>query len=276
MLEILKKIVSEFDEVKDWAIYEVDTDSQELYITLTDIEAERNVNTVNYNATLYLEKEIEGQKYTGSASRSFSPDSTEDEIREAIKETIFAASLALNQYYELPDYEESNAECLIYDTEVVADKRKSIDKIKNEIIGAIEKIEGVRLSSCEIFIRHNKVHDLNSKGLNEKYDTSMITLDVVLLAGEGENEVESQFIRKERFIETLDVANLVERYAKYALDNINASLPKSGKFNVIFTEEALDNFFEYYMAQVSGGSIYNKTSKFNCGDEMVKDVEVKR
>ena len=126
MLNKLKDIISEFSEVKDWTLYEINTDSQELYITLTENEAERNINTLQYTVILYLEKEIDGKKYTGTASRSFASDSNDEEIRKSINEVVFAASLALNQYYELPEYEKSDVELQICDKELIADKRKSI------------------------------------------------------------------------------------------------------------------------------------------------------
>ncbi len=146
-------------------------------------------------------------------------------------------------------------------------------EIKSKIFQVFEDKDDVRLASAEIFLTYSENLQINSRGLEYQNNMTRIMLEAVIIAGSGENEVESSLIRNERFIDILDVDNLLSRYIKYAKENLIAKLPESGKYKVIFTEEALLDFFDYYKTQSSGGAVYNQFSKFKLQDELVKDAQ---
>jgi PmbA protein len=269
----IMKILKSYKEITDWTLEMIDKNRDEMYLIFNETESLRNVTELEYFTTIYVTKEIDGVKYTGSGSRTFTPDMTESEIRKQVEETIFSASLALNPYYSLPEKEDNSEEYPMCDREIAKNRKETLEKMRNSIYKNISAEKGVRMASAEVFLTYSKVKFLTSKGIFHKYDATKIMLEIVMLAGQGKNEVESHLIRNERFLSVLDIENLIPRYAKYARDNINASIPKSGKYDVIFTEESLADFFNYYLSQTSGASIYNKISKFKLNDELVKDAK---
>ena len=74
-------------------------------------------------------------------------------------------------------------------------------------------------------------------------------------------------------LDKLELQETIGRYAQYARDNVNAELPKSGKATIIFTEEALEHFFDYYQTKTMAPVLYNKMSDWEVGQEVIETEE---
>ena len=266
------KILKENSEISDWMMERSDIYKDELYLIFDETESVRSVNTESYYVVIYVNKKIEGVDYTGTCSRSFLPGMDETEIKRQIDEAVFSASLALNPHFEISDNKENELEYNACDELFRSNRKQALEDIKESIYRRFAGEKEIKLSSAEIFLTYSKNLILTSRGVSYENEMTKIMLEVVMLAGSGEKEVESHLIRNERFLSVLDIDALLDRYITYAKENLAAVLPHSGKFKVIFTEEALDTFFEYYQSQLSGSMVYNKMAKFKIGDEIVKDV----
>src|SRR4030067_430344 len=67
---------------------------------------------------------------------------------------------------------------------------------------------------------------------------------------------------RSRFYNTLKIGNTVKEYAVYAFDSLTAQLPPTGRFDVVFSGEALDTLFNWFTVQAGGGTRCQLWSKF--------------
>lgn len=267
------EIIKEFKEVADWTISKLSISKNELYLIIDKTEAERVVKSDKYTVVLYVDKVVNDKKMRGMSYQTFTADLSEEEIRKLIGDAVFAASLALNPHYELEENTQINIEYQACDEFVFENPTKAISEIKYQILKGIDREDGVKMASAEVFITCSKSEFHTSRGLSHSTKKTRIMLEMVMLTGENGNEVESSLIRNERYLEILNIPNLIEEYAEHARNSLEAKLPESGKFDVIFTGEALSEFFNYYIVQCSGSSAYYKTSKFVIENDVVSDVK---
>jgi PmbA protein len=267
------EIVEGYDEISDWTLEVMDSGGNELYLIFNEPESIRHTRVTSYILTLYVSRkpsDPEGiEEMTGSATRIFTSGLGEDLVREQIEEAIFAASLALNPRYSLAEKNENDLTYESCDNRVASAPKSTLDNIRKILVNTIRSEPDIKLSSAEIMLTISDTELINSRGLCHKNRSSRILLEFVMLAGNGANEVETFSLMEERFLDILDVENLVRRYAKYTRDNLTAILPKTGQYDVILTEEALDALFSYYAYHVSGPAIHDGISKFRPGQAVV-------
>jgi PmbA protein len=273
MIERIIELVKSFPEISDWSISKSELRKNEIYLIQDKTESERIVSSDTYTVSLYVDKEIEGNKMRGMAYQIFSSDLPDEDVKKLISDAIFAASLGLNPHYNLDEKKENEEEHLACDCYLYENTADAVTEIKAQIFQSMAKEKDVKLASAEVFITCSGNRFVTSRGVDVTENKTRIMLEVVMLAGEGENEVESSVIRNERYLEVLDIPNLIKEYAAHARNSLVAALPDSGKFDVIFTGEALQNFFDYYVAQCSGSSAYYKTSRFELGKDVVSEAK---
>ncbi len=273
MINQIKQLIKEIDGISDWSISKNIIKRVEEYFIADTRESLREVNEERYTVIVYVDKMLNDNKMRGMAYQTFSSNTSLAKVESLIKDAVFAASLALNPYYPLADKAE-NDEC--YDTcdqSVFDNPKAAIKEVSKQLITSLANEEQVKLASAEIFITCRENTFVTSKGLTSNNKSTNIMLEAVMLSGSGENEVESSFIRNERFLDLLNTCELVKEYAEHARNSLIAVLPESGKFDVIFTGEALNSFFDYYAFQASGYAAYNKAGKFSLNDHIAKDVK---
>lgn len=267
------EIVKSFSEVSDWSINRSEIRNNEIYLIQDKTESERIVTSDTYSVVLYVDKEVDGKMMRGMAYQTFSADLGDTEVKKLLSDAIFAASLGLNPHYNLDSKEDNDTEYLACDKRLYDNTENAVTEIKEQIFTAIKNEEDVKLASAEVFITCSSSRFITSRGVDSLSKKTRIMLEVVMLAGEGENEVESSVIRNERYLDILDIPNLLKEYAAHARNSLVAELPTSGKYDVIFTGEALGDFFNYYISQCSGSSAYYKSSRFKLGKEVVSDMK---
>ncbi len=270
MKDKIIKCLKTFTEISDWTVDINHKSKKELYLIFNQPESIRQIDTDSYQLAIFVNQEQEGKQYTGTASISILPNSDETSIKKQISEAIFAAKLVLNPIYQIAECHKENINHDICDPNISKDLNFTLNNVKETLVNAIEKEADVRMSSAEIMLSINDRNFVTSKGLDTKSSDSEILFELVLLSGEGDKESETFTLREERFLDVLDIENIVSQYAKYTRENVDAVLPETGKFKVILTEESLSEFFNYYAYQVSAAAIFNKSSKFKIGENIVQ------
>ncbi len=272
MEKMLLDLLKNSDKIDNWKLEVVEENRDEMYLIFDQVEQKRIVEELLYKIEILVNVEENGKKYTGKGSFQVLPGEDLEIIEARLNDAIVAAKLTLNPFYEYDDFVESDIVVDNCDKDILNSKSAVMDDLKNRIYNVVDRSE-VKLASSELFLKIFDIVEYNSKGLENHSKKSEVVFEAVLMAGEGENEVESHLIRQERFVENLDIDKTLKKYIEFAKDNIEAGLPKSGKFDVVFTEEALDTFFSYYAAQVEAGMKYNKMSTFELGDKIVDNFK---
>jgi len=271
MKEKIISLLKAHQEIGSWDLTVNREERDELYLIFDTVEQKRRIEEILYHIEILVHKEKEGKRLTGSARFQALPGESEEEIRQKIDDAVIAASLALNPFYDYDAFVPVTEKTEACDPLIRSDRARAMDEMKETIFAMMKENSDVRLASAEIFLTLIRQERFNSKGLSHTGEKSKALLEAVFLTGTGENEVESVLTREERFIKNIDLENVLQKYMGFARDNLKAQLPQTGKYDVIFTEEALEEFFDFYTSQLNASMKFNKMSVFNPGDAIARE-----
>lgn len=132
-------------------------------------------------------------------------------------------------------------------------------RCENTALGFDERCtnsDGATLASYEGF----KVYG-NSHGQLVGYPSSRHSLSCVMIASEDEDMQRDYAYTVNRDFNLLDSAESVgEQSAKEALSRLNARKIDTGKFPVMFRADIANTFWGHFIAAISGGNLYRKSS----------------
>jgi predicted Zn-dependent protease len=146
---------------------------------------------------------------------------------------------------------------------------------EDRIRAAVAKEKNIRLSAAEFFIDNIESRLLNHKGLDVSQEESFIQTEFILLATNGTTENEYINRTTRRFGQDLDLEREVAQSALFARDATAASLPKTGSFPVLLSDEPLDQLFNPLIARASARLKYNKMVQTELGQSVVEKGTVK-
>jgi len=270
MFDYITGELSKRADISAWQVMRVDTRSNQLFLIKDGVESERRVDTVKYHVTIHQERTEDGKAVLGESSFVYIEG---EEIGPKLDLAVTMAQGVSNQPWSLPGPDQRYMGSEVKDASIAMSAEKVIEKIKEELIHSVDGLEGVRLSSSEVFADYHEYQFVNSLGLKASEADTAILWEYVLLTGEGHGEVESSGIKQVRFYKDLKVRETLKKYAGYAKDSLTAKPPESGVFDVVFAEEALDNLFNSFVAHAGGSAAYQGWSRFEKGRPVIDNPE---
>jgi len=262
----IQDFLSRQKSVTSWELTRVNRVEHQRYLTMGEMESQRSVESENVYVRLYMERKENGKTVLGESGVSLNPG---DDFREHIKASMEMASLVANQPFPLPGPGGTYLHVETRDYEAASNPFRTLDSINHEIRTACE--EDIALSSAEIFVRESHLYFINSMGLDLHDKKTRIFVDFVLLTGESEkNEVESHGFKNVRFLRDLTIGEMVKEYARFARESLVARTPPTGTFDVVFSHEALDTFFNYFKGQAQGAAKHQGWSHFEQGKSIAE------
>lgn len=254
-----------------WQIRRIKSRSNQLYLIGHDTESKRTVDTERYVITVFVEREVDGRKVLGESEFLFIPG---ENLDSKINQATSMAALVANEPFALPEaglhYEAPET----VDREIIDQPGKVIDRIKDDIFTAVDAEKRLCLSAAEIYANFQEIALLNSQGLRAKREETDLYTEFVLMAGrDGCDEVEAGTAKRARFYSNLQIGELLKEYAGYAFDSLNAKLPPTGRFDVVFSGEALDTLFKWFVEQAGGAAKYQRWSLFEEGRPVINSPE---
>ncbi|MEW6328250.1 MAG: metallopeptidase TldD-related protein [Thermodesulfobacteriota bacterium] len=256
--------LSSVKELTAWEVTQVKRRDSQLYTIFQDVENIREVTSEEFQVKVYLTYMRDGQSFLGESSFVLTGD---DIIGPKIKSAVEMARLIANRPFSLPEPGQAYPAVKAFDAKVASDPAYYIEQIHGELIAF--SYPGIELSSSEIFIAESTYILLNSTGLRARREETEIMLDFVLLAGNKDKEGEIDGLKRCRLYDDLNLAPTLNKYAAYARDLLTAESPPTGLYDVIFAEEALDTFFNYFVAQAGGQAAYQGWSQFKENEPIV-------
>ena len=257
-----------------WQIRRSRSRSNQLYLIGHDTESKRTVDIDRYAITVFVEREAEGRKVLGESECLYTPG---DELKTKIEQSAAMAALVANEPFMLPEAGQKYELPDTVDLEIKERSDAVIDRIKDDIFSAVGSEKGVCLSAAEIYANHQDITVLNSRGLRVEREETEIYAEFAVLAGRDRcEEVEAGSASRARFYNKLKIGNTVKEYAGYAFDSLTAQLPPTGRFDVVFSGEALDTLFNWFTVQAGGVARYQRWSKFEEGIPAVENPEGER
>ncbi len=265
----LLSLIRNLPGISAWEIRSLRKKSYQRYLIFDQIESQRMVETEKLVAVLYKEYEVQGRKCLGESTVSLSEG---DPIREKLSLGLEMASLVANPVFGLP------GKGLIYDRVPTVDPEvrekplSFLDRIQEDMEKA--PLDKAKRSSTEIFIEDKALVLINSNGLEQEAESTELLVEFVLLAGKDPKmEGESQGMKRAKFYKDLHLPEMVEKYARYTRESLEAQLPKGGSYPVIFSEEALDTLFDYFCQQSSGPAHFQNWSHFGMGQPVISNLK---
>lgn len=254
-------------EVSAWEIRRLRKKSHQRYLIFNQIESQRLVETEKFIVTLYKKYDCQSKMVLGESTVSLSEG---ENVRERLAQGLEMASLVANPIFHLPEKGLSYSQVQTVDPEVKEAPLFYLDQIQEDF--GKTPLDQVKRSSAEIFIEDNEVFLVNSRGLEKEWASTEILVDFVLLAEKGQSlEGESQGAKRVRFYKDLHLTEMVEHYARYARESLEARIPQEGTFPVVFSEEALDTLFNFFCHQASGAAHYQHWTQMTLGKPVIAD-----
>ncbi|HAV19396.1 MAG TPA: hypothetical protein DCX17_00030, partial [Firmicutes bacterium] len=101
MIKQLIKALKDTKSITGWLIDEVETNASQAFYVMQKLETKRQVETTEYNITVYKEFSEQGVTFTGSSSFAISHRLSLKDLNQKIEEAAYAASLIKNKHYDL-------------------------------------------------------------------------------------------------------------------------------------------------------------------------------
>jgi len=240
MLQQIVNALRRQDGVSDWLVRHIRKLSQQHYVIGDGPENTRAVTSERVVVTVMNDHRAaqRGEELVrGEAEVTLLPSDLAHVSRK-LEEAVFMAGLTDNPPYGLPTPSEFPRVDLA-DPEIRAQPQEVAKHMVQQLVDAVGAEKGVRLSSAEAFVDEVHTSIENSRGTIGTQVETKLLLDFVLLASNGDEEMESHIAFDRRRASDLDVPLLAHRQAQYARDAIVAQTPKTGTYAVVVSDEAL-------------------------------------
>lgn len=264
-MEKLIKVLKD-SPINDYKIKVVHSESAELFYVLNKLETSRATNIEEYEVTIYIDREDK----RGSATFSYYPYMSEDELRKEIEKRIYAASFALNPYYEIPSKNdaklEENASNL---------KDFTLNEAAEKVARAILKCnlgEGETFSATEIFITKKTRRILNSRGVDLSETTYQGFIELIPGYEKDGEEVETYNSFKFSNLVEEEITSKVKECMELTKARFNAKPLKLEKpCKVIIEGEDVANYFEFFSYNLNYSQKFQHINRFEVGQSMQGD-----
>lgn len=268
MIENIKNILKNMDNVNDWIIVKKIRKSTEVFLIKDKIDMNRACNSEDYKIHVFVDFEDDEKKYRGDANINIGASSTDAEIEEKVKEAVFAAGFVKNLWYDLPAKEDGK-----YIEIQAYENNKTLKEKFDDLHKVIYKKYNYQaeVNSCEVFAIEGKNRVVTSKGVDVEYPVSEFSFEIVTDSNIGKEPVE---IFNGYYLKNIDLNEIEKIIDKQLMETEGRSKAIRNKklenMRVIISNEAVEEFFYFYFEQAKDASIYQKISKAKIGENFQK------
>lgn len=254
-----------------WKIVERTVISRELFFVFADVDMNRAKEVTHYDVTVYADFEEDGKKYRGSAKVALSQGMTEQEMRDKLRTAFYAAGFAKNPWYPLAESSKEEI-CKIESSFAAEDNLSAVE----EIVKAIYGVQGVadKINAVEVFVEKWEIRILNSDGV-----------DVCFEKYKGQIEVVTHAEKEDLSVEVARIYDFADSCPEVLQKKISSQLQETEwrlhaksfqerkDIPVILSNEAVADFFDYYIAQAQAQMVFKGISQTKIGDNFQGDVK---
>lgn len=269
MIETLKEIL-ESKKLYGYKIKKIHTYRYELYFIKQELDMNRYVDVNEYEITIY--KTINDENI-GIASTTIDDSYNKEQISDKIDELIENANYAVNKKFDL--VKKVNFKNIVRDVNFQKFSLKDAAFMLADEIFEVDKYDKGYINSCEIFVNFQEVEFYNSLGIEYKTCHQFAEIELIT-TWSGTQEVELyKFIE----LDNLNYPYINATINKMFIDAKNRSnaLPTNEMKNtrVMFSEEALKQFFEFFINKCNCQYIYQRLSDYQVGKNIFNSKQKK-
>lgn len=262
----LLKVLKSAKNISAWKVNVTETESCELFYVQKKLETNRATDVVDYLVTIYID---EGEM-RGTSSFTYYPYMDEKEIKEQIKQAVFASKFTLNQFFDIPEKSDLKIEKSKSNL-----RKKPFEKIIKDVSDAVFKYDKYRdgnLSATEIFLYKITNRIYNSKGVKLEFVNYRGNIETIPSWKKKDEEVELYNMINFSSLDKKDIARQVKEVLLLAKARANAKPLKVKKLpegvKVIIQNEEVSQLFQEIGYQLNYATFYQKMNFHNIGDNI--------
>ena len=261
LINILKS-----SDIAAYKINIIEKEGSELFYVLDKLETSRAVNIKEVEVTIYIDHEDK----RGSASFTYYDYMSEEEVREIIKEKIYAAGFALNPYYEIASKTDEKPIKIHSNFE-----NKPLNELAQDTARAIfrsKKFEEGFLSATEVFISKSNVRIINSNGVDVSEVRYEGFVEIIPSYGNPENEVETYNSFSFSNFDADWITNKINELIDLTKARFEAKpLEVKEGLKVIIEDEGVPAIFSYFTGDLSYARKVTGQNRSEIGDSVQGD-----
>lgn len=268
MIEQIKCILKEL-KIDLYTIREVRKEAVELYFVKKALDMRRCNHVTDLYLTVYRDFESNGQKMRGSSNASLYNTMNYDEMKSAIETAYYAASFVCNPFYEIPSGEAKD--CITVPSKLIEQPLEKDALALADALYSVDTHDTVFINSAEFFASKYKVHIVNSQGIDVSFVKANISGELVAQCTTPTDvETHRQFNYDD--LELLEMKKLASETLELTKSRAIASTtPKTGKYNVILSNQQVETMLSYYFDRSNNAYIYPGYSNYKIGTKVQGD-----
>jgi PmbA protein len=297
MLDEITAALGRHSGVSDWTVRRRRSRSLQLYLIGSAIESVREVNTDDYEVEVLNDHPFPARGNGRSAGAAGTGDGTalargsatiklvgadRARLEARLDDAVLMAQLVHNPAYALVE-PGTYPDVPLADPQLAtsAGGARAADAFADELRGLVdqERRHGVRLSAAELFLTHNEVEIVNSRGVRTGSESTVAMAELALLArpnGGAEAEEAEHFRQIEaRRLADLRLPEQVAEAATFARDTLRARPPQTRTGAVVLSGDALISLFEPFAFHASASAHFTKLATLQPGQDVCGEREVR-
>lgn len=266
MIDKIIRMLAKYPQINDYRLVKTETKSHEIFYILDKVETVRNTKLdATCSVTIYVDQ----NDSRGQASFVIHDSYTDAQIERKIEDAIYQSKFSLNTYFALPkgekrEFENKSNINKYLDSDLVF-------KIGDAVFKASTFKDGW-ISSMEVFVKENKVHILNSQGVDYTYYTNSIGIEVIPTFKNEKEEIE--------LYNYLDYDNLdLDKITSDTYDFLcqaelrNQALKYAGpnELPVLLEDKEIKQVIGNLIDNLDYADVYNKMDLMKIGDKFYGD-----
>lgn len=275
-----------------WQVATTRRDEAQIYLIGAEIEeARRTVSSAESAVTIHnlhtrrLEEDGDASDATGGAARldeaalgvatltvQLDELAESEPLAARLRDGALMASLTDNQAFHLPAEPARGFPVVeVEDLALGGSIAAAVERAAQQLQAALRQTPGVRLGSAELYAARIHTALANSQGLSASKRETSVSLDLALIAGEGDHAAEFHAELRRRRLSDLQLERVVAAYGAFALHALHATAPDAWEGPAILSGEAAAQFFNPIyggplVAHTSAEMAYRKLSRLAAGE----------
>lgn len=247
MLDRIAAALDRHPDVHDWTLRRRRARRSQLYLVREEVESLRESSTDELEIEVCNDHPApDGSGETdglvrGAASLRLGPDDLAA-LERRVDEAVAMAALVHNPPYRLAEAAEYPEVPLVDPAaEASGNGLAAVRRSGDEILAAAaaERARGVRLSAAELFLTVTELELWTSRGIRASSSETGALAEIVVCAGDGQEEAEHFRMLQARRLVDLDLAGNIAEAARFAQDSLHAEMPVTRTGPVVLSGQAL-------------------------------------